>query len=99
VRVLVIAALAVLLAGCTDADWDHVMSYVPEGPTVDEETPAVASPAPSTGVSEKAQRECADWATERAGDAANQNFDPDVMQKVHDATYADCMTWAVRLHR
>jgi hypothetical protein len=50
-------------------------------------------------VSERAQRECREWAEERAEDAANQNFDQETAVKVRDATYADCMTWAVRLHR
>jgi hypothetical protein len=148
VRVLAIVAIAALLAGCTDADWAHVMSYVPTGPTAHEEpegpspvpsatattaptavsptavsptavsptavSPTAVSPtvtanagdesptvnaAAATGVSERAQRECIQWADERAEDATNQNFDADTALKVRDATYANCMTWAVRLHR
>jgi hypothetical protein len=134
-RVLAIAAAAALLAGCTDADWAHVMSYAPTGPSVHDEPPppepvqaATATAAPtavspmavpgasrtppagtgglsssatvaSTSVSEKAQRECIQWADERAQDTTNQKFDDDTALKVRDATYADCMTWAVRLHR
>jgi len=97
---------AVLLAGCTDADWAHVMSYAPAaGPATPEESEAAAPPPvaanvpPASAVSERAQRECVEWAGERAEDAANQNFDAETAQHVRDATYADCMTWAVRLHR
>ena len=40
-----------LLAGCTDADWDHVMNYTGLGETdATDATPATAAPRPSPTV-------------------------------------------------
>ena len=42
-RVAAVAILACVLGGCTDANWDHTLSYVGMG-----EEPAQPGPAPAT---------------------------------------------------
>ena len=96
-RKAVVLASLFLLAGCTDADWAHVMSY--DAPTAYPDTPSreVASLNYSTfAAAPTAEKKCAKLADERTLDASQQGFDNDVLQQVHDKTYADCMEWAAK---
>jgi hypothetical protein len=82
-----------LLAGCTDADWDHVMNYGGS-----EETDAVpataahpAAPPPATAATapEAANADfCRSVATQ---DATSNDFDQPTQQRVFARSYAQCV--------
>jgi hypothetical protein len=102
-RVFVMLAAAILLAGCTDADWGHVISGgapspVPVyPPATSDVAPTGAAPRQETTVSDKAVRQCVNTADQRADDILYQDMDAETMQRVRDATYSDCMAWATHL--
>lgn len=102
-RTFVAMVATILLAGCTDADWAHALSYdTPSAapvypPDMVPAAPPAVSVRPAAAVSDKAARQCADAANERAGDMTYQDIDAETMQRVHDATYTDCMAWASHL--
>lgn len=91
-----VAALA--LAGCTDADWAHVMSFAPEAP------PPVQAAANAnytafvngTGSRQSVDQLCARAARDRSDDLAGQGFDEDIQKKAYDRTYGDCLTWSAK---
>jgi hypothetical protein len=88
-----------LLAGCTDADWDHVMNYgglaqepeaapaaVPQRAAVSEPATIVASPATP---SEPANADfCRSVATQ---DAGSNGFDPATQARVFRQSYGQCL--------
>jgi hypothetical protein len=93
-----------LLAGCTDADWDHLTSFDPPpgapsaAPSVlaypDDASGATAASYATIAAPPSITAACTRTADERSGDAAYQEFDADTRQQVYEKTYADCMTWA-----
>ena len=95
-RILLSLASVLLLAGCSDADWAYVMPDMggSSGLNYPVATAAANNAAYMAGRSPTAKQKCERAAKERASDAADQGFEPDVLQQVHDRTYADCMTWA-----
>jgi len=97
-RKLIVLASVLLLAGCTDGDWAHVMSNA--APSA---YPARASDAAATYSSFVAPaarpsttQKCAAVADERMGDADLQGLEGPLLQQVRDQTYANCMQWAAR---
>jgi hypothetical protein len=88
-----------LLAGCTDADWDHAMSYSglaqePEAAPV--QAPRAAASEPATIVAtpaapgEPANADfCRSVATQ---DAGSNGFDPATQARVFRQSYAQCLT-------
>jgi hypothetical protein len=87
-----------LLAGCTDADWDQALNYTglrgsAEEPEDAAPTPAarsVAAAPEAAAVSEPANTEfCRSVAMQDAG--AN-GFDQATQQRVYARSYAQCMT-------
>ena len=97
-RIVLSLAAVLLLAGCTDADWDHLTTYGDGAKALNypDDSAAANHAAYAAGRPPAAQQKCAHVAQERADDAAVQGFEADVQQDVHDRTYANCMTWEGR---
>jgi hypothetical protein len=90
-----------LLAGCSDADWDHALNYTglrgsaeePEAPatrTAATSAPRASVPTPeTTAAPQPANTEfCRSVAMQDAGD---NGFDPATQQRVFARSYAQCM--------
>ncbi len=96
-RILPLLAAASLLAGCSDADWAHVMSYDDYPPSAaaapDAPAPTYASVA-TVSASPSAADRCSRVAEERMTDADYQGFDAATQQQVRDKTYSDCLAWS-----
>jgi hypothetical protein len=90
-----------LLAGCTDADWDHVMNYsgLQETDTVSDapqpqgsrsatvaEVPAAVTAAPAAPANADLCRGVA------AQDAGGNDFDKATQARVYAQSYAQCLT-------
>ncbi|MBV9542596.1 MAG: hypothetical protein JO167_15150 [Alphaproteobacteria bacterium] len=98
-------AAALLVAGCTDADWSRWTTFDSPREYPVAPPPAAVPPPPAvTGTVmvpvatiAPASTNCERTALERRGDAEAQGFDEDTQKRVYDATYADCMTWAARM--
>jgi PBP1b-binding outer membrane lipoprotein LpoB len=101
-RKAILLTSILLLAGCTDADWAHVMSF--DAPTSrapatyppDMPSAAAAANYSAYVAAPSVTKKCNDVADQRMNDAASQGFEDDVVQQVHDKTYADCMDWNTR---
>jgi hypothetical protein len=84
-----------LLAGCTDADWDHVMNF--GGHTEDVEAEPVTAPppqpqaanAPAAAADPASGEFCRGVATQ---DASQNDFDPVTQKRVFAQSYAQCLT-------
>jgi len=92
-----------LLAGCTDTDWDHALNYTglkgsaeePQG-AVEKSAPRSVSapPAEAAAAPEPANTEfCRSVAMQDAGD---NGFDPATQQRVFTRSYAQCMILSTR---
>ncbi len=96
-RQAILLMSVLLLAGCTDADWAHVLSsgtqaaYPPDMPS-----PAAAANYSAYVAAPSVTKKCTAVANQRMIDAGSQGFDEIVQQQVHDKTYADCMDWNAR---
>jgi hypothetical protein len=88
-----------LLAGCSDADWDHALNYTGlRGSAEEPEAPAPRTAATSASQAsapeiaaapQPANTEfCRSVATQDAGD---NGFDPATQQRVFARSYAQCM--------
>jgi hypothetical protein len=82
-----------LLAGCTDADWDHVMSYggSDEAEVMPATAPRTAAPPPATlaAAPEPANTDfCRSVATQ---DASGNDFDQPTQARVYARSYAQCL--------
>ena len=88
-----------LLAGCTDADWDHVMNYggakdADEAPAAPRPQTASEAPPPATAPAEPANADfCRGVA---AQDATHNDFDPATQTRVFARSYAQCLTLYTR---
>jgi hypothetical protein len=89
-----VLALALLLAGCTDADWSGIMPTAPVGNLAAD--PGATPVSSGNNISIKAEGNCRGAAQTRAGDADAQGYDSDVQRDVYEKTYADCLYWAKR---
>ena len=100
-RILLSLASVLLLTGCTDADWAHIVPDMGGAKALNypDDTAAANYAAYVAGSPPTAAQKCARVAHERSDDVANQGFDSDVQQQVHDRAYADCMTWEGRMHK
>jgi hypothetical protein len=80
-----------LLAGCTDADWDHVMSFASQDRSevtqaaVAAPAPAVATPAAAPGAQNAF---CLDIARQ---EATSNGFDQATQQRVALRSYQQCV--------
>jgi predicted component of type VI protein secretion system len=88
-----------LLAGCTDADWDHALNY---GSTADETPAAPSQPKsqPQTQAASEAppaQPANADFCRGVAAqDATHNDFDPATQTHVFARSYAQCLALYTR---
>jgi len=87
-----------LLAGCTDADWDHVMNYggakdadeMPAAPPQPSQAQTAAEAAPAAPANADFCRGVA------AQDATHNDFDPATQTRVYARSYAQCLTLYTR---
>lgn len=92
-----------LLAGCTDADWDHALNYTglksaAEEPEAMAEKPAARSvsvpPVEAAAAPGPANTDfCRSVAMQDAGD---NGFDQATQQRVYARSYGQCMTLSTR---
>ena len=90
-------SFCLLLAGCTDADWDHAMNYTgleaqdaASVPRTAAPPPTVAAAPAATVAAEPANTDfCRSVATQ---DASDNGFDPATQRRVFARSYAQCMT-------
>ena len=91
-----------LLAGCTDTDWDNALNYTglrgsAEEPEDAPPAPATAAAAPSTPVEAAAAPQETEFCRAVAmQDASGNGFDQPTQQRVYARSYAQCMTLSVR---
>jgi Tfp pilus assembly protein PilP len=87
-----------LLAGCSDADWNHALNYSGLGSNPDADADAVqpvtsaATAAPSGAPTQAAAPNadlCRAVATQ---DATGNDFDPATQQRVFARSYSQCVT-------
>jgi hypothetical protein len=85
-----------LLAGCTDADWDHVMNF--GGPKEDVDATPAAAPQPQPQAANVPAAAAADPAGAEfcrgvaAQDASQNDFDLVTQKRVFAQSYAQCLT-------
>lgn len=91
-----------LLAGCTDTDWDHALRYSglkgsaeePEAAAKPAPRPVSAPPAEAAAAPESGDMGfCRSVAMQDAGD---NGFDPATQQRVYARSYAQCLTLGAR---
>ena len=92
-----------LLAGCTDTDWDHALNYTGLKGSAEEPEVAVAKPAPTSASAPSAeiaaapQSAGADFCRSVAmQDAGDNGFDQATQQRVYARSYAQCMILGTR---
>ncbi len=95
---LILLAFPLLLAGCTDTDWDHALSYsgleekaapadVPQRRAAPNPQPAAAAAEPTA----RAQASDADFCRSVAAqDASADGFDPATQRRIFAQSYAQC---------
>lgn len=92
--------LCLLLAGCSEADWNHALNYTglggDEDATAEAAPPATAAPAAATAAAPEAPAQavpssdlCRAVATQ---DATSSDFDPATQQRVFARSYAQCVS-------
>ena len=91
---MIVAAL--LLCGCTDADWDHLMSFDrPSSETADSQA-MPESPAPMAQVQAPAEQTsqpdvwCQQVAQDALAKAADNGFDTATQQNMARTSYRQC---------
>ena len=92
---LILLVFPLLLAGCTDSDWDHVLSYS----GLDEQAEQTDAPRPAAPTSAAvaaepsapAQSSNADFCRSVATqDASADGFDPATQARIFARSYAQC---------
>jgi hypothetical protein len=95
--------VCLLLAGCTDGDWDHALNYVyppaDDADVISDAAPQRATPAATTAATitapapaMAAQPANADFCRAVATqDAAADGFDPATQQRVFARSYGQCV--------
>lgn len=89
-RISVLLLALPLLAGCTDADWDHLMSF---GGSRDRqevrEAAAPAAPVPAPAAPPASNAFCMAVAQH---DATSNGYDPATQTRVAQQSYRQCVT-------
>jgi hypothetical protein len=91
-------ALCLFAAGCTDSDWNHLLSFgggaeeepvtaPAAAPAPQPEATAAAAPAPAPALPPNAEF-CKNIATE---DATRNGFDPATQQRVFQRSFTQCV--------
>ena len=83
-----------LLAGCTDADWDHVMNY--GGAKDADEAPAAPQPQAANEAPPAAPANADFCRGVAAQDATHNDFDPATQTRVYARSYAQCLVLYTR---
>jgi hypothetical protein len=101
---ILLPIFCLLLAGCSDGDWDHALNYAGIGASSGEPEEAPPESVPSAAVSAPPAQTAA--ATDSAGtdfcravatqDAGDNGFDPATQQRVFARSYAQCMMLSAR---
>jgi len=99
-----VLAFCLILAGCTDADWDRALNYVNPPPddadlTSDASPQPASQPAPQPTTTIAAPASAAPAASPNAEfcravatqDATRQDFDPATQQRVFARSYGQCV--------
>jgi hypothetical protein len=93
-----------LLAGCSDADWDHALNYAGMSGSSGEPEEAAPKSVPSAAMSAPPAETAATAATAGTDfcravamqDAGDNGFDPATQQRVLARSYAQCMMFSTR---
>jgi hypothetical protein len=95
--------LCLLLAGCTDSDWDNALNYTGLKGSAEEPQGVATNPAPGSVSAPVAE---AAAAPEPAGtdfcrsvamqDAGDNGFDQATQQRVYARSYAQCTAMSIR---
>jgi hypothetical protein len=101
---ILLPIFCLLLAGCSDAQWDHALNYAGMGGASEEPEEVAPKSAPSTAVSAQpaetaATADSAGTAFCRAvamQDAGDNGFDTATQQRVFARSYAQCMMLSTR---
>lgn len=91
-RGLVVLFAAVLLGGCTDADWDHTLSYVGLDSGAPPPAAAPAAVAAATPAESAENSWCVEAAKAAQREAAEQGFDSATQHYRAQVTYRQCVT-------
>lgn len=87
--------VCLLLAGCTDADWDHVLNFGP-GDAPDE-VAVMAPQAPPMPIAGSGEPANAEFCRAVASQDANRNdFDRATQSRVYARSYSQCLTLYTR---
>jgi len=94
--------LCLLLAGCTDSDWDSALNYT--GLKGSAEEPEAVAPNPAPGSVSAPAAEAAAAAPDNTDfcrsvamqDAGDNGFDQATQQRVYTRSYAQCMLLSTR---
>jgi hypothetical protein len=88
---VILLAFPFLLAGCTDTDWDHVMSYggVEESAAAPEPQGA-PSPPPAALAAEAAPSNAEFCRAVATQDASGNGFDQPTQARIFARSYAQC---------
>lgn len=92
-RLAFVFAAAALLAGCTDADWDHAMAYAGLGPDQAKpvaQQPDTAAPATPQAVAAAPDEWCAEVAKASATQAAADGFDAATQKHRAEVVFQQC---------
>jgi hypothetical protein len=89
-RVPVLLFVLPLLAGCTDADWDNVMSFggIRDRQEVAEAAAPAPAPAPAAAAAPASNAFCLGVARQ---DATGNDFDQATQQRVAQQSYQQCV--------
>jgi len=111
IRIITMGFAAVLLCGCTDADWDHAMSYTGLGSSEQSEAsqseqsesprsvPARTEVVSAPLAADQATRPdswCQQVAKSAVDDAAGNGFDAATQRRRAEASYRQCIGSAAR---
>jgi hypothetical protein len=90
-----------LLAGCTDTDWDNALNYTGLRGSAEQPEDAPPTPVAAAAAASPAEAAAAPQGTDfcrsvAMQDASGSGFDQPTQQRVFARSYAQCMTLGVR---
>ena len=93
--IVAMSLTACLLAGCTDADWDHALSFAGAEQAEPAGSPDASAQPPPPVASAAAGQPDESWCKEAAGyerdNAAIQGFDAATQQRAYATRFNQCM--------
>jgi hypothetical protein len=89
--------LCLLLAGCSDADWDHALNYTGLQGSAEEPEAVAAAPGSVSAPPAVAAPDNTEFCRAVAmQDAGSNGFDPATQQRVFARSYAQCLALGIR---